>query len=255
MNRGISESVKGGNLTRFTGSSGEMDVDKMAKSIARSSGSDVGTQKNIVRYLQSNSGIDIMKASYEATKQIAEIDQESNEKLDQLRISFDGFKKEMNFKEMASHLGGIKSLMDRGSRRTMARNLIRGQFLMERGRTSEARAMGANLYLQSLKDQNIPIDLSGKSSLSRMTQRAWSISKRDLAELQKQMGTQLVSSTTRTMGGRSLATSAMMELAGRSGPATAEAAMQQAYLPENQSVAAGAQTDISRISRSFETCS
>lgn len=231
VNRGLAKTLEKGSFTRFTGPGGQVDIDKMNKAIASASSSDEEMRKNVLQFLRAGSNEDIMRALLETNKQIAGIDQESLNRAQKFSIEILGAVKELDFQQLSNYMGGIKNLMDRSARRATERNLVRGLTLMERGRTAEARATGAATFLTAMKEMQIPIDLGGKGPLSKAMQRAWNIGISNLAAVQGQSVNRALGGVAR-LTGRSVVTGGMMDLAGRAGLSTAQAAFQAAFRPE-----------------------
>ena len=252
INKGIGDTVASGNLTRFTGANGAVDMSKMMETIAKSSSPDVGMQANVLRYLQANSSIDIMKAILDANKQIASINQESHTEAQKQTIVLQGLLAEMDFKQLANYMGGIKNLLDRTSRRGMERSLVRGATLMARSRTAEGRATGAAQFLGALQEMNIPIDTSENTALSKMMKQAMDIGGANLGVVQQQSMSRVVGATGRLTGFGGLAQQAMMELGSQAGNETGSAAFQYQFKPENAQLTSGAQSDILIVTSTFD---
>ena len=236
LNKAISSSLAKMDLTKFTGTGG-VDTEGMAKAIMESSGADKSMKESMTRFLQVTlTDSSVFQSLLDANKQILQAQEEGNVEIEKQTQQFIALKAEMRFKEMANYLGGIKSLMDRGSRRTMERNLSRATFMMERGRTPEAKAMGGALFLQTMKEMNIPIEINKNTPLSKMMRRAWDMGTTNMATVQSQMIGRTVGSVGRLTGGGSLASVAMRELASRGGIANTEASFKQAFTPEEPGI-------------------
>lgn len=252
VNTGITSVVRGGNFDRFRGASGAVNFDQIREAIVKASTPNSGLQNSVRKQLQGNSGIEVMKAILEANKEVVSINQEALTESQRQTQALHGLMGEMDFKQLAGYLGGVKNLLDRSSRRQQLQNLVRGATLMTTGRSAEARSQGAATYLSTLQEMNVPLDPNKNNSLSKMIRQAFSIGITNLAELQKQTIGRAVSSTSRLTGGGSLATQAVQELAGRAGIGTAQAAFEAQFHPENKEVAQGAIKDITESSLNFD---
>lgn len=236
LNKALSDSLSNLDLSEFNGPKG-VDTEGMAKAIVGSSGADKSMKEDLTRYLQATlTDSDTIKALLDANKQILTATEDSNVELAKIKQSNDALRAEIRFKEMANYLGGIKNLLDRGSRRTMERNLSRATFMMERGRTPEAKAMGGALFLQTMKEMNIPIEMNKNTPLSKMMKKAWDMGTTNMATVQSQMIGRTVGSVGRLTGGGSMASQAMQELAKRGGVANTVASFQQAFTPESEAI-------------------
>lgn len=248
INRGISSAVKSGSLTRFVGSNGSLDVQGMLQDITGRSTKDTAMQGAVLRYLQGNMGVDLLKNILEIDKRVVDINSQALNESQKQTVAMEGMMRELDFKQLANYMGGIRNLLDRNSRRTMERNLTRGAFLMERGRTPEAKAMGAAMLLNTFKDMQIPLDLSGKSPLSKLMQRAMTIGPANLGLVQQASMGRVLGSVSRLGLG---AYGGMRELASRAGVGTGMAAFQAEYKPESQNIIQGAQVDFTRTANIF----
>jgi hypothetical protein len=248
LNQGVTKTVSG-NLNSLRDSRGQLNVDKVINKIVENSGATGGVSQDIKTYLQANVGSsDTLKLMLDAAKQEVAIQQETNTSIMRQGVALEGFMREMDFKTLSNYMGGIKSLLDRNSRRTIQRNLVRGAFLMERGRTAEAKATGASLYLGALKDMQIPLDRTKNTALSRSIGQAFDTLIPNLAQVQRQMASRVANSSLVRNGSTG---PALQQLAGMAGLATATAAAQAAFQPENPAIEGRAQMDISRSTSKF----
>lgn len=184
LNKGISSVIAGGNVDRFQ-SGGKFNFDALEEAIAKSSGAAPVLQRQIQSYLSNNRSIDILKGIQNANLEIVNINESSLSEAEKTRIAFEGFKKEADFKQLSSFLGGIRNLVDRNSRRTTEREAIRSTYLLEHGTTPEARGIGGAGLLKFFKEQNIPIDLSGGNPLSKLMQKAFQAAAAGLSDVNK----------------------------------------------------------------------
>lgn len=251
LNKGIADTVKAGNLDRFAAPSGAIDSDKMIKAIAGASGADKSGQEGIVRYLQAYSSIDIMKSVLDANKQILAVNEEAHTDSNRHLEELNGQLAQLDFKKLADYMGGIKNLMDRGSRRTSERNLIRGSWLMEHGRRPEERAFGASLYLGELKKQGIPLDPNQNTSLSKAIKKAYEIGIKNLVPVQAQSGQRVANSIARSSGSDNIFAQAAREIAQQASTKTTSAAFLSEFPMEDKKVASGAENDISNFTGIF----
>lgn len=238
INKGISTVSASGDVTQFRNQqTGQIDMEKMFKAITTASGAQPNTQfsTNIMRYLQAVGGTkENSEAILNANKEILQATIDGNNDLEKIRQTNEDTRREISFKEMSSYLGGIKNVLDRSSRRGLERNLSRGVFMMEHGRNAESRAMGGAMFLQTMKEMNIPIDLSGKTPLSKLMKKAWDIGTQGTAQLQGQMMGRVLGTTGRLNSPEAMA--GMQDLMGRGGAATAQAIFRGAFQPENQDI-------------------
>lgn len=242
INQGIAETAKKG-FANFTTKGGRVDTDKLISSIAENSGASAKEQEGIVTYLKANIGnVDIAKAQLDTNKQVVSILQDSNTEIQKQTTALEGFNREADFKELAGYMGGIKNLLDRNSRRTLERNLVRGAYLMEHGKTSEAKATGASLYLESLKSMGKSLDPNKNTALSRSIAQAYNTLIPNLADVQSKSVGRVANNR---VVGNGLFGSALGELASQNTIKSATAAALNEYPIEDKNVASGAIGDIS----------
>jgi hypothetical protein len=184
LNKGIASVIAQGNIGKFQ-QGGKFNFDKLEESIAKNSGAAPALQRQIQAYLSNNRSIDLLKNIQAANLEMANIDQESLVEAQKQTTAFEGFKAEINFRELSSFLGGIRNLLDRNARRGNEREAIRSAFLLERGTTSEARGVGGAGLLKFFKDQNIAIDLKGNNPLSKLMQRAFQAAAQGLTDVNR----------------------------------------------------------------------
>lgn len=236
----------------FMTGTGALDTDKLIKAVAQGSGAAPEIQDILTKGLQANIGsVEIEKALLEVNKQIAGTNLDAYAEQQRNNALLQGFMKEMDFKQMGNYLGGIKNLLDRGSRRTMERNLVRGATLMTTGRTPEARAFGAATFLKALQDMQVPLDRSGKTPLSQLINQAFSVGTKNLAVVQQQSIGRVLGAVGR-LTGNSLATAGTRELAGRAGLGTAAAAFGLEFPSEDAKVAQEAASAIKETTDLFD---
>jgi hypothetical protein len=234
LNTGILGTVKAGNFDRFK-ENGVLNNSKLIEEIVGRSGGDSHQQAGVKAFLQSNASVEILKSIENTNNQLVGIDQKSLTEAQQTVIAFKGFQKEMSFKEMASYMGGIKTLLDRGSRRGMERDAVKNSFLMQRGSTAEIRGIGGAGVLDWFKKMNIPIELNGKSPQSKLMTQAWGAAKEGLKSVYgKSMG-RILSSQNRIVGGN--ASSGFGAYAVSFNPnSAAESTLRSEFKPENASL-------------------
>ncbi len=249
LNKGISKTAEEG-FANLKGESGAIDIDKLISSISKNSGAEGSSQEGILNYLKANVGnVEILRAQLDANKQIVALNQEANVEAQKQTVALEGFYREANFKELAGYMGGIKSLLDRGSRRNLQRNLVRGAFLMERGRTPEAKATGAALYLESLKSMGTPLDPNKNTSLSKSIKQAYATLVPNLALLQQQVATRVGNSSLlkNTVSGAGLREYANRSFSGKA----AAAATLSEYPMESNKISRDSTVDIAETSALF----
>ena len=250
LNTAIAKTVQQGDLSRFRTPEGSIDTNGIIKAIVSNSGGDRNMQANMLRYLQATAPADTLQAILEANKQIVGINQEALTESQKQTIALDAFNAEMDFKQLSNYMGGIKNLLDRNSRRSTERSLVRGSFLMTHGKTAEARASGAAQYLGALKDMGVPIDPSKNTSLSKSIKFALETGSENLGILQQQMVGRIQGGANRVTD--PLFAGAMQELGARAGTKSGTAAFQSSFLPENANMVKDAQQDISDYTANFD---
>lgn len=186
LQRGVSITAKN-DASLIKNDDGSLNIEKLKKSIINNSGTSGSDKDELTNYLESHIGnVDIQKNQLQVQTSIAKFNEEALTEAQKQTIALEGFMKEINFKEMAGHLGGIKTLMDRGSRRTLERNIVRGSYLMHRGKTAEARATGASLYIESMKSMGKPMDIESNTQAAKALKEAFSILGNNLPIVQQQ---------------------------------------------------------------------
>jgi TP901 family phage tail tape measure protein len=235
LNKGISTTVGQGNLDRFKNSAGVFDQNMMVEAIAANSGGDKKTQQGVLDYLRNNSSVDILKTIQSANTELVSINQEAYAEAQRQTIALEGFRAEMNFKELASFMGGIRNLLDRNSRRSTERELIRSVALLEKGSTKEIRGMGGAGVLNFFKNNNVPIDLSGKTPMSQLMVKAWDAAGSGLVDSQQKSLSRIMRSTGILTGGDSVESKGIKGFASAAAAqARAQAALQSEFKPENK---------------------
>lgn len=253
LNQGLQVALTRRGIGPYLTNTGTLDTEKLIKAIVQGGGGSRELQGILTKGLQANIGsMDISKSILDVSKQIANINLDAFAEQQKNNTLLAQFTQEMNFKQMSSYLGGIKSLLDRGSRRTVERDLIRGITLMNRAVSPEARALGAATFLKALKEMQIPLDRSGTSPLSQAINQAFNVGISNFAVVQQQMAARVVGAVGRLTGG-GLATAAAMQLGGRAGIGTAAAAFESEFLPENQRMAQQSMSTIQQTTNLFDS--
>jgi TP901 family phage tail tape measure protein len=248
LNKGITSTVRGGDFSRFN-DKGVLDTKRLIAEITKNAGGTSEVNRGVTEYLQGSNGIDILNMIEVASLEQVAIDREALTESKKLKVAFDGFEKQMDFKQLSSFMGGLKNLTDRGSRRSTERDTIRNIMLLRRGTTAESRGIGGAGLLELFKKQNIPIDLSGKSNQSKLMVEAFNASVKGLASVNKDSFDRIINSTQR-LG---------IDPSGLKGQATnakffdnaAFASVQKEFLPENDALAAKGLGEIDQYSKLF----
>ena len=175
LNTGLAKVLGQGNILKdFKTPTGGFNFEAFEKMVAASSGTSIGDQSKIQKYMESNRSPEVLKAIQQGVFLTANNTLDTAEKSDKIVAGFEAFRQEMNFKQLANFMGGMKNFMDRDSRRTFRQDIVRGLSLMEKGTNPEIKGQGAMLFLNKMKESNVAIDLSGKNPLSKLMSRAFS---------------------------------------------------------------------------------
>lgn len=228
LNKGLSEGVQkqGGFANFFKG--GDFNPEELAGQIAKASGGNKQEQDKVFKYIASNANsVEFLKIINGTLNEISLINQDSLNESKKIKISFDTFIREADFKRFASFLGGIRNLTDRGLRRQQERDLKTGFSLLSTARTQEARGLGATKLLDFFKNNQIPIDLKDKNIAG-----IFSVAAKSLGDTQRKSVERLVNSP--SFNKLSSANQALFKSVLKVDfTKTSLAALQKEYLPEN----------------------
>ncbi len=152
LNKGLSATVKGGDLTRFIGKQGDFDFESFEKSVISNSGATGGNVlKELKTQLTSNRGtVEILKIIQSTNNEVVEINQESLKEQKIQSEKLEGVRKELETRRQSNFLGGTRALTDRNFRRETTRQFIRGARLLETGQSQETRGRGAAQLLDAI---------------------------------------------------------------------------------------------------------
>lgn len=155
INNGLSSVLKssGGNVIGKYSTDGQFNFQAFAKEAARSGSSNPIISSQVEKYLNSQQSIDILKTLNNSNLEQNRILQDFKDKSLEEQQKLNAAIAEADFKQLNSYFGGIQSLLDRGSARSIMREETRGFALMNNGGSPEAKAQGASMLLKSLQSQ------------------------------------------------------------------------------------------------------
>lgn len=228
LNKGISGMVQSGGMASLLGK-GPASLDELGRGIAAYGTTDRALQTHIQSFVSAHMDKDMLKAIASSNLNIAKLNLQAAEQRNKAFTELQAIKANIVQGNMSKFAGGL-DILDRDKRRALERNLSRGAFLMERGRTAEARAEGAASFLSAMKSMGISPDEAMRGPLGAALNAAMNIGTAGLASVQSQMLARVAGSMGRLGLG---STASMAQLMGTNTFATARAAMLQEYKPES----------------------
>jgi TP901 family phage tail tape measure protein len=254
LNTGIASTMAGRTLERFSDKNGGLDYGKFANEIVKNSGStDKGVNDTILKYLQNGNSDEILKIAQSGNKDILQINQEQLSQAQQTNENLKGMLEELKFKELSSFMGGMKSLIDRQSRRSMEREGVRGLSLAFGNGNAESRGAGAAGYLKFMQGQGIAIDRKDP-----MVNALWNIATQGKMAVDYRSTSRIAGITGARFGRGSLPFQGALGYANKNSfGERANAAMLAEFKPENEGILGGASSSsidasVSNLSREVD---
>jgi hypothetical protein len=164
INKGIAAVVSRGNITQFSDEHGQFNQNKFINTVSEElSNRNLSDSaiNNVREWLKNNvNSAEILSDIRSAVNEEVKNSQEAIGQRNKLRAEFQGFKSILEFKSVASFLGGEKSLESREARNAIVKNITRGEALFAHGSTAEVRGQGAALILRQMQAEGRPIDVN-----------------------------------------------------------------------------------------------
>jgi TP901 family phage tail tape measure protein len=194
LNEGLAK-VATQDLSGLINEDGGFNFQDFEKRVVAAGGGDATTSKQLEKYLQGNrSSMDFQKVIQGQNNEMVDVLQEQLKEERIQNVKFDALIKEMDVKRQANFLGGSKLLGDRGFRREAQRELQKGLTLVDKGRTLEQRAQGAQILLKNARENGRdPLEIAKRvgnkfipKNNSRASQEAAMLLNLEAAGLQQQ---------------------------------------------------------------------